>query len=230
MKKTKMPKTNNVSPSISEVYDIIAESFDSKRKHPWEEVTTFISKIAPGKFVLDLGSGNGRHSRILIENDIEAIGYDISLNILKTARENELQKVKERIFGLINGDARYLAFRSSSLDGFIMIAVIHHFESDEQRKLVLNEIKRVLRRNGVGLISCWQRTHPRFKKSDLVEQIAKGEKDVYVPWVMPNGEKIERYYYLFDPEELMEIVEEAGLSIIKSEISHHNLFLTVKKE
>ena len=230
MKKNVKPSTKDDTKSISDIYDKIAESFDSKRKYPWEEVSSFISKINPGEVILDLGSGNGRHSRLLIENNIETICYDISLNILKTARENELKKVRNIIYGIINGDARVLSFKTSSIDGLIMIAVIHHLETNEERITALNEIYRVLKTNGIGLLSCWQRTHPRFMKDDLVEQVSSGDKDIFVPWVMPNGEKIKRYYYLFDPEEIILLVENAGLKIVKSEFSHHNLFLTIKKE
>jgi len=94
---------------------------------------------------------------------------------------------------------------------------------------ILREIERVLSENGTCLISTWLRTHPRFQKEDLSELVKSGKKDILVPWTLPDGKKINRYYYLFDKEELEAIVLQLEFKILNSEISNHNLFLTVKK-
>jgi len=221
-------KTNNHL-SIPEVYDLIAESFDSKRRHPWKEVIQFIKQLPASSRILDLGCGNARHTRVLLERNFEVIGLDVSYRILQTAKENELSLVKNKLTSLINGDARVLPFKNKVFDSIIMIAVIHHFESIEDRIGILQEIKRVLTDNGICLISTWLRTHPRFQKEDLSDLVKSGKKDILVPWTLPNGKKINRYYYLFEKEELEALVLQLGFKILKSEISNHNLFLSVKK-
>jgi len=221
-------KTNNHL-SIPEVYDLIAESFDSKRRHPWKEVIQFIKQLPASSRILDLGCGNARHTRVLLERNFEVIGLDVSYRILQTAKENELSLVKNKLTSLINGDARVLPFKNKVFDSIIMIAVIHHFESTEDRIGILQEIKRVLTDNGICLISTWLRTHPRFQKEDLSDLVKSGKKDIQVPWTLPNGKKINRYYYLFEKEELEALVLQLGFKILKSEISNHNLFLSVKK-
>ena len=75
--------------SIPKVYDLIAESFDSKRRHPWKEVIQFIKQLPSTNRVLDLGCGNARHTRVMLERNFEVIGLDISYRILQTAKENE---------------------------------------------------------------------------------------------------------------------------------------------
>ncbi len=221
-------KTNNHL-SIPEVYDLIAESFDSKRRHPWKEVIQFIKQLPASSRILDLGCGNARHTRVLLERNFEVIGLDVSYRILQTAKENELSLVKNKLTSLINGDARVLPFKNKVFNSIIMIAVIHHFESIEDRIGILQEIKRVLTDNGICLISTWLRTHPRFQKEDLSDLVKSGKKDILVPWTLPNGKKINRYYYLFEKEELEALVLQLGFKILKSEISNHNLFLSVKK-
>lgn len=221
-------KTNNRF-SIPKVYDLIAESFDSKRRHPWKEVIQFIKQLPSTNRILDLGCGNARHTSVMLERNFEAIGLDISYRILQAAKENELSLVKDKLTSLINGDARVLPFKNKVFNNVIMIAVLHHFESKDDRLEILREIMRVLTENGTCLISTWLRTHPRFQKEDLSEIVKSGKKDILVPWTLPDGKKINRYYYLFDKEELEAIVLHLDFKILNSEISNHNLFLTVKK-
>ncbi len=221
-------KTNNRF-SIPKVYDLIAESFDSKRRHPWKEVIQFIKQLPSTNRILDLGCGNARHTSVMLERNFEAIGLDISYRILQAAKENELSLVKDKLTSLINGDARVLPFKNKVFNNVIMIAVLHHFESKDDRLEILREIMRVLTENGTCLISTWLRTHPRFQKEDLSEIVKSGKKDILVPWTLPDGKKINRYYYLFDKEELEAIVLQLDFKILNSEISNHNLFLTVKK-
>jgi ubiquinone/menaquinone biosynthesis C-methylase UbiE len=222
--------TNDNQYSIPEVYDLIAESFDSKRRHPWKEVVHFIDQLRPSERVLDLGCGNARHSRVLLERDFEVVGLDISYKILQTAKNNELISVKDKLVSLVNGDAKLLPFKKNSFNSIIMIAVFHHFEGLEDRDLVLQEIKRIMASKGKCLISVWLKSHPRFEKEDLREIVRGGRKDIIVPWTLPDGKKIKRYYYLFDKDELESLVSTIGFKILKSEISNHNLFLTIQNE
>jgi len=214
--------------SLAKVYDVIAESFDSTRKYPWKEVSEFIEKIPLGEFVLDLGSGNGRHTKLLSKQSRGTIGVDISFNILKLSLAKELAEITRDI-NLVNSDAVKLPFKDNAFDKIISIAVIHHLATDDSRKKVLSEIFRILKKDGLAQISCWLKSHPRFSKDDLRDAVQAGKKDVIVPWTLKNGEKISRYYYLFDIDEIEALAKNVGFSIIESKESNHNLFLTIKK-
>ena len=216
------------SSSLAKVYDVIAESFDSTRKYPWKEVSEFIEKIPSSDLVLDLGSGNGRHTKLLSKQSRGTIGLDISFNILKLSIQKELDGISRDI-NLVNSDAVKLPFKDNVFDKLISIAVIHHLETKDNRKNVLSEIFRILKRDGLAQISCWLKSHPRFLKDDLRDVVQAGKKDVIVPWTLKNGEKISRYYYLFDIDEIETLAKNVGFSIIESKESNHNLFLTVKK-
>ena len=214
--------------SLAKVYDVIAESFDSTRKYPWQEVSEFIEKIPSSDLVLDLGSGNGRHTKLLSKQSRGTIALDISFNILKLSLQKELEGISRDI-NLVNSDAVKLPFKDNVFDKLISIAVIHHLETDDSRREVLSEIFRILKKDGLVQISCWLKSHPRFSKDDLRETVQAGKKDIIVPWTLKNGEKISRYYYLFDIDEIETLAKNVGFSIIESKESNHNLFLTVKK-
>jgi ubiquinone/menaquinone biosynthesis C-methylase UbiE len=214
--------------SLAKVYDVIAESFDSTRKYPWKEVSEFIEKIPSSNFALDLGSGNGRHTKLLSEHSRGSIGIDISFNILKLSSTKELAGITRDI-NLVNSDVVKLPFKDNAFDTIIAIAVIHHLETEENRKKAFSEIFRILKKDGLAQISCWLKSHPRFLKDDLRDAIQAGKKDIIVPWTLKNGEKISRYYYLFDIEEIVMLAKNTGFTIIESKESNHNLFLTIKK-
>jgi alkylated DNA repair protein alkB family protein 8 len=223
-------KKDETREPISAVYDQIAESFGSKRSVPWTEVVDFINQL-PEDFqkVLDLGCGSGRHTRVLLEKTYEVFASDISFKILNVAKKMQLSAVYPSLSGLINADGVELPFRLNSFDCIITIAVIHHLDTHQQRIAFLGEIYRTLKSKGLAFISCWLREHPRFKKDDLVEEVNQGEKDILVPWTLPNGKKIMRYYYLFEKEELLEMVKQVGFNINQCFISNNNLFLVLEK-
>ncbi|NHJ48475.1 MAG: class I SAM-dependent methyltransferase [Asgard group archaeon] len=211
-------------------YDEIAESFSSKRSYPWTEVIDFVNSL-PKEFnrVLDLGCGNGRHSRVVLEKSFETFASDISYKILSVAKNTHLKENYSSLSGLINADALDLPFRLNTFDCIIVIAVIHHLDTHKKRMRILHEIYRTLKQNGIAFICCWMREHPRFSREDLSESVTKGEKDILVPWTLPTGEKLMRYYYLFDQEELHDMVKQIGFNIKQSFTSNDNLFLELVK-
>ncbi|NHJ32165.1 MAG: class I SAM-dependent methyltransferase [Asgard group archaeon] len=214
--------------TIPEVYDIIAESFDCKRSRPWKEVMQFIEQFPSSSRILDLGCGSARHTKFMLEKNFTVIGLDISFRILQVANERRLSILRNRLTSLVNGDATNLPFKTNSFDNIIMIAVLHHFESLSDRLEILREIKRILSEGGKCLITTWSKLHPRFEKKDLCELVKSGKKDILVPWTLPNGRKISRYYYLFEKEELEELVSTVGFKIESSVDSRSNIFLTVR--
>nr|NHJ86356.1 class I SAM-dependent methyltransferase [Asgard group archaeon] len=181
------------------------------------------------ELVLDLGCGNGRHAKIVLEKNIPIICMDLSFRILQIAKAKTLYPYQNFIPGLINADTRFLPFNENSFDKIIMIAVIHHLDSEEKRKLALTEIFRILRKNGQLLLSCWLKTHPRFEKEDIAQYIIQNKKDILIPWTLPNGLKIDRYYYLFEIKELEELILNSGLKIKSKNIANHNLFIIAQK-
>ncbi|MHA1212009.1 MAG: class I SAM-dependent methyltransferase [Candidatus Heimdallarchaeota archaeon] len=224
-----VPPTKHPTQQIGKVYDQIAESFDSKRKYPWKEVVQYIETIPQDNLVLDLGCGNGRHSNNLMVQGSRVVSMDISFKILQIALQNELENFRYSITGIINADGQTIPFKRLTFDNIVSIAVIHHLDSNEKRKTFLKEMYRILASNGSAFISCWLRTHPRFSKADLAADIDAGKKAINVPWTLQEGKKIDRYYYLFDPEELESLARDVGFSIKQSNISNHNLFLTLTK-
>ncbi len=102
--------------------------------------TAWSSEDAHGKRVLDLSCGYGRTAAMLAKLGFQVIATDYGAPPARAG---------DRRVGGVDLNA-YLPFRSASFDGVDLVEVIEHIEN--QPKLV-REIARVLKPNGVVLIS-----------------------------------------------------------------------------
>lgn len=94
---------------------------------------------------LDLGCGLGRHSLLFGKNGFNVSCFDISEEAIKKTREwAELEKLS---FDYIVGDMLDLPYQDNSFDCILCMNVISHTDTFGIKK-VINEIKRVLKRNG----------------------------------------------------------------------------------
>ncbi|MHA1229156.1 MAG: class I SAM-dependent methyltransferase [Candidatus Helarchaeota archaeon] len=220
-----------IKKDVKETFEIIADRFDKVRKLPWPDLldfideTGFIDKDDLG-LILDLGCGNGRHGRYILEkrpNDrsINIVGVDIAFNFLKLARKYG------KDINYINADANYLPFKQKIFNRILSIAILHHIPNYNNRKDSLLELKRVLANNGLVLISVWRLWQKRFYKYFLKEVKIKkflewnGEfGDIFVPWHNQDKKVIaNRFYHLFSIDEFNKIIRETGFVIKKSKIA-----------
>jgi len=200
--------------NIRRVYDNIAEGFYHLRQRPIiSEIYEFAKKWKPG-LLLDIGSGIGSDSLPFAKNGFDCICLDISGKMLKLAKKfEEKKRVK---FILIEGDCVQLPFKSNSFNYIISISCFHHLEKNHLQ--AFKEVKRVLKPNGIGLITVWNKEQERFKEKP---------KELKIPWTH-KGKKFYRYYYLFTKDEFQILAKKSGLKIIKT-FSNKNICLLVKK-
>ena len=91
-------------------------------------------------FILDLGTGSGRHGRYLEEKGFDVVGLDISLEQLK----------KATLKNLVNSSGDKLPFKSKLFDCVLCSEVLEHLFQPED---CLKEIKRVLKNGGLACIT-----------------------------------------------------------------------------
>ena len=99
------------------------------------------------------------------------------------------------------------------MDAALCVAVLHHLPSVDERIAALREIRRVLVPRGRVFVSVWALDQPRFRKAVEARRHLPWEVrgDVSVPWTMPDGVVIPRYYHLFQEGELEELIIGSGL-------------------
>ena len=113
------------------------------RDHWYPLIKEAITKYCKDKKVLDLGCGTGFWTEI-IANYGNVIGLDISKTMLKYAK-NKRPSLKFML-----ADAHSLPFESNSFDCVVSIGLFEYVD----RKLVMKEISRILKPNGICIIQC----------------------------------------------------------------------------
>lgn len=204
------------SPSRSAVratYETIADSYAASRRVPWPEVAAFVDSLPAGCRVLDLGGGHGRHARVIAERGHRVLALDFSRRLLEIGRTISAPPAWRTRVEWVEADATAIPLQSDSLDACICIAVLHHLPSRDERLAALREIGRVLRPGGPAFLSAWVLDQPRFatiaRRRAACPADVRG--DVEVPWPMPDGSRVPRYYHLFQEGELESLIIESGL-------------------
>lgn len=200
-------------------YDRIASHFAKTREYAWPEVESFLEGRSGG-VALDVGCGNGRHTEALAARVETAVGVDVSRGLLDEA----VSRARERGFAdasaFVHGDAAALPVRDGAVDLAVYVATLHHLSPRATRVRSLNELARVLRSGGVGLVSAWSTAHDRFDREEGF--------DTTVDWSLPGGETVPRYYHVYDPEEFESDLAESDLVAVDVEVSSGNCYGTVR--
>lgn len=94
--------------------------------------------------IIDLGCGSGNDTKWLIENGKEVIPCDYSIKAIEKIKINFPELDRIECFDMKKG----LPFEDDFTDIVIADLSLHYFEA-EDTKNILNEIKRVLRKDGI---------------------------------------------------------------------------------
>jgi ubiquinone/menaquinone biosynthesis C-methylase UbiE len=190
--------------SAEQTWDVIAESFDTTRQKPWKFCLDFIRSLKNTDVVADIGCGNGRHLLPCAENCSYAVGIDISQNLLRIV-QNKLSNKHIINVSLIHADVVQLPLADNSLNAVLFIASLHNIQGKEHRRTALKEVARVLKPNGIALISVWSRWQDKYYKHFLKQLIVRtrdfGDIDVY--WRQHNL-NVPRFYHLYGKVEFFQ--------------------------
>ena len=181
---------------IKEVYNKIAEGFYNLRQQPiTHELEKLTEKWKPG-LLLDIGCGIGNSTLPFAKKGFQCIGTDIAQKQIKSAKKY-FEKHKTEAHFLVS-EMQNLPFISGKFDYVISAAALHHLDSEEKRLICLDEMKRVLKKNGQIFLTVWKRA----------------AEDQYVSWTS-KGKKYPRYYHFFQEAELKFFFEKVGFRKIK---------------
>ncbi len=161
------------------IYDSIAQDFSRTRYKIWPGVSQFLDLFLDQSHILDIGCGNGKN--ILAKPNLIFTGIDISSQMVKICKSKKLD-VHESSMVSITFD--YL------FDGFICVAAYHHLDNDGDRQKALSEMYRILKPNGIGLITVWAMEQPTDSKFKFTKT------DEYVKWTCKD-EIFYRYYHIY---------------------------------
>ena len=106
----------------------------------------FVRSLVKGKIVLDIASGEGYGTRLIAKTAKRVYGVDIDPDVV---RDSNL-KYKADNLSFNEGDIKNIPFEENTFDIIVCFETIEHVEYHE---LAIRELKRVLKTNGVLVIS-----------------------------------------------------------------------------
>lgn len=197
------------------IWDKIAPEWHVYKQIPSEASKLFLEN-AKGK-VLDLGSGSGRHLTKIKNGKMYLL--DISSEMLNLAKDKSKKENIDAEF--IHSSMDVIPIEDNFFDYAISISSLHCVEGKDKRKKAISELYRVLKKSGRAYIGVWNINSKRFKRK------AKGnKKEQLIGWT----DKGNRYYYLYDEEEIHKEFVDAGFKIVSSHNSEMMINFIVEKD
>lgn len=197
-------------------YDLISEKFSRTRRHPWKEFEDFQKYVQSGSKILDVGCGNGRLLEVLQNKNIDYYGLDFSTNLIEKAKEKHSQ-ANFRIANITE-----LPFDQEHFNVVFAIAVFHHIPSQAYRQKVLSEINRVLKDQGIFIMTNWNLWQKhwwgllyQYTKDKIFGKSELDYFDVFRPWKNEKGEIVtQRYCHAYTKRELKKLLENSDFKIL----------------
>ena len=161
-------------------------------------------KLENGQQILDIGCGDGFYLHLLsnLTFKLKITGLDNDENALKSARSN----LRGKKVILICDNAKTLPFRSNTFDRVIASEVLEHIDNDIA---ALNEIKRVLKPEGIIVLSVPHSNYPFLW--DPVNWLLERFFDIHIKKGFWAG-IWNQHKRLYSKKKLELLIKKAGLS------------------
>ena len=183
---------------VKDIYNNISSYFNNTRTYTWSWINETINDLPENSTICDIGCGNGRNMN---NKKYNFIGIDNSTELLKICQNKNLN--------VLQGDMCNIPLTDNSVDCVMCIAAFHHLSTPERRKKSLQEMKRITKPNGKIIISVWSITQPKKTRREFHEY-----GDTIVKWNQ-YGKIYNRYYYIFKINEILNLFQEADLTLSK---------------
>lgn len=196
-----------------DLYSTYAQEFSNTRQAPWDGWKHLLKylKDVPHPKILDLGCGNGRFLKYLINSEIDIgayVGIDNSSELLKmtdefmdkTRKSNNLSK-----FQLLNIDFENLNWGTEVTDQFDFIGafgITHHLKSVESRKKFFETVNYLLKPGGFFAVTFWEFLKLERYANKITPVTIDGSKNDFEMTFGTNGAK--RFCHYYNPLEIIE--------------------------
>lgn len=155
-----------------------------------------------GKRLLDIGSGEGRHTIAAAMSGLKAYGMDYQLLAIKKAKGLSREEKITGSLDFIAGDVFSIPFKDGSFDILIDYGVLHHIKKSDAYGYIYR-LPLLLKDKGYLILSCFSSRFKHYKgdqrKRDWI--IHRGHYDRFF-------KKKDLYKIFSDDFEIIELVEE----------------------
>jgi len=213
--------------------------FSEEWKSYTEKEMALLREVLKKGVVLDLCCGPGRHS-IPLSSYSEVVSFDLSEYLLSALKKRSKDEGFYKNLNLVQGDIKKLPFKSDFFDDVINLQTSFGYFTDEENELVLQEVSRILKSNGVfvmeianpGWITAnfqakgWNETDSFYVLEE--RNMDWKRKRMSSRWILIDKKEKEITempvdHRLYDLDELSELLMKAGFEIV-------NVFGSPEKE
>ena len=200
------------------IWDEIADQWNDFRQQKFKPTYDFLERFVKNKGkILEIGCGNCRNLIPFAKLGLECYGVDFSENMLLNA--NKLMRKNHVKINLKKADMKKLPYKDDYFDYVLHIASLHHLSNEENILRALNETYRVLKKEGLTLLTVWNKLQLKF----LLKP-----RELYIPW-KKKGKKYQRFFHLFDYFEVKNLLKKTRFKVVESNIFGKNLVFVLKK-
>ena len=174
------------SPELAKGYSNTREKFNETDK---DLVSALETVGVQDKEIVDLGCGDGRHTRLIKEMGAQkVIGIDVNEKMIELAKEkNKNQNVEYFV-----SDGRDIPVEDFSQDIVVSNFVVHYFHNSQE---IFNEISRVLKQNGYFIgtfnITDVQEGSESLFNTEMPIRLGQGEQSIVVQNLIKSQDEIE---------------------------------------
>ncbi len=123
------------------------------KSHTEEQIQFLKKRLKPDGYVLDLACGTGRHLIGVGSLGFKAVGLDVSIKLLKIAKQRE-QQVQ-----VVRGDLRFLPFKSGVFAAVVsMDTSLGYLPSKKSNQQILAEVRRAMSKGSVLIVDVFNRS------------------------------------------------------------------------
>lgn len=172
-------------------------------REPERFVTAFLKenkRSLAGRNLLDIGSGEGRHTIAAAIEGLNAYGMDYQPIAIKRAIDFSKGKKFRGSLNFVVGDIFSIPFKDGSFDILIDYGCLHHIKKSDADSYI-NRLPLLLRKNGYFMLSCFSTKFKHYEGE-------KRKRD----WIIHRG----HYDRFFKKKDLYEIFSD-NFDIIKIE-------------
>lgn len=207
-----------------DLYSTYAQEFSNSRQAPWEGWRFLLKylKDQPHPKILDLGCGNGRFLKYLINSEIEIgeyVGIDNSSELLKMTDEfmdttragNRLSK-----FQLLNIDFENINWGTEvngQYDFIGAFGITHHLQKPESRKKFFETVNFLLKPGGFFAVTFWDFLKMERYANNLTPLEVTDSKNDFEMTFGTNGAK--RFCHYYNPLEIIELTHTLPFKIME---------------
>ncbi len=161
-------------------YALISDKFDKTRRNCWDDFTFFDSFVKEGMTVLDVGCGNGRLFKYLMQKRaIHYVGIDQNPKFIEIARREYSSHETDPQFytASILEPESCRVFESRQFDVVFCIAALHHIPTKKLQEQAVAAFKRYLRPGGMLCMENWNMWELRKGKKNVWHALARRLND-----------------------------------------------------